>query len=137
MRLNSHNHIYHLLEVSDSGLGASPGLDLDRDGKRDLAVPAYRAPPSPCCSVTTAARLTCATASTVHKAPHAISFADFDEDGVVDIVTANRDSNTVGLFSGDGSGGFGAPMSLASGPGRRWIAVTNREGGGVNVSTGD
>ncbi|TFB09625.1 T9SS type A sorting domain-containing protein [Candidatus Marinimicrobia bacterium MT.SAG.2] len=36
--------------------------------------------------------------SSVHKAPHAIALGDFDENGLLDFITANRDDNTIGIF---------------------------------------
>ena len=72
------------------------------------------------------------------------------KDGLLDAVTANRDSNTISVFIGDGAGSFLVPTFFATGRGPRWIAiadfnedghadfaVTNRDDDTVTVLLGD
>ncbi|MCZ6677544.1 MAG: VCBS repeat-containing protein [Candidatus Poribacteria bacterium] len=126
-------------------------IDLNRDGNRDLAV----------------ANLFDSTISLIfgdasgsfawqenfaftNDAPHAITLSDVDENGIVDLITANRDSATVGVFLGDGVGGVQDPTFVSTGQGPRWIAVadfnqdmhddlavTNRDDDNVTVLLGD
>jgi hypothetical protein len=62
------------------------------------------------------------------------SFAlgDLNNDGIPDAVTADENSgeNTVSVFLGDGSGGFGPRTGFTAGTGRRWLALgdVNRDG---------
>ena len=62
------------------------------------------------------------------------SFAlgDLNNDGVPDAVTADAGpgENTVSVFLGNGSGGFGPRTAFTAGAGRRWIALgdVNRDG---------
>jgi hypothetical protein len=58
-------------------------------------------------------------------APHAIAISDVDENGILDLLTANRDSDTVGIFLGDGVGGVMDPTFFSTGQGPRWIAVAD------------
>ena len=80
-------------------------LDLDRDGHRDLAVANIRGS-----SISLlfgdgfGAFMLLDSLNTEHKAPHAIASGDFNEDGIVDTVTAKKDSKTVELFVGCGGG---------------------------------
>lgn len=46
-------------------------------------------------------------------APEAIAVDDFNGDNILDIVTANNDTNNVTVLLGDGKGGFGIPTSHA------------------------
>src|SRR5262245_55119788 len=45
--------------------------------------------------------------------PQAIVSADFNNDGALDLVTANPGSHSVSVLLGDGAGGFGAPTASA------------------------
>jgi len=126
-------------------------IDLDRDGNRDLAVANLQGSSISLIFRDTSGIFTLRDSiSTIHKAPHAIAAGDFNEDGILDAITANRDSNTVGIFLGNGTGGFNSPTFLPSGVGPRWIAVadfnedehadfavTNRNDDNVTVYLGD
>jgi hypothetical protein len=50
---------------------------------------------------------------------------DFDGDGNLDLVAANKNDQTVSILLGDGAGSFGAATAYASG------------GSGVHVAVGD
>ena len=74
-------------------------VDLDRDGNRDLAVANIRGSTISLISGTGTGSFTLQESiATIHKAPHAIASGDFNEDGLLGAVTANRDSNTVSVF---------------------------------------
>jgi hypothetical protein len=46
--------------------------------------------------------------------PQAVATADFNNDGNLDLVTANAGNNTVSVLLGDGQGGFGAASHFAA-----------------------
>ncbi|MBO1018361.1 VCBS repeat-containing protein [Methylobacterium sp. SD274] len=50
---------------------------------------------------------------TVGGAPASVTVADVNEDGKLDILTANNSSNTVSVRLGDGAGGFSGTTDLA------------------------
>ena len=50
----------------------------------------------------------------VGSGPQAVATADFNNDGHLDLVTANRGDNTVSVLLGDGQGGFGAASHFAA-----------------------
>ena len=150
-------HPVTALEFTTTPVAAGKGpraialLDLNRDGRRDLAVANIQGSNiSLLLGLGDGSFSVGDSIATVHKAPHAIISADFDEDGVLDLVTANRDSHSVALFLGDGEGGFRAPVFFPTGQGPRWIAVadfdedehadlavTNRDDGNVTILLGD
>ncbi len=49
--------------------------------------------------------------------------ADFNNDGHLDLATANAGDSTVSVLLGDGEGGFGAASHFAAGVGPRSLAV--------------
>jgi hypothetical protein len=55
--------------------------------------------------------------------PQAVVTADFNNDGRLDLVTANYGYDTVSVMRGDGLGGFGAADSFATGSNPRSMAV--------------
>jgi hypothetical protein len=55
-----------------------------------------------------------ATNFTATAAPDAITTADLDNSGHLDLITANSDG-TINVFVNNGTGGFGAPISVATG----------------------
>jgi hypothetical protein len=82
--------------------------------------------------------------------PRSVAIADFNGDGMPDVVAANQTSNTVSLLPGNGNGTFqpaqtlqagAAPMSIAagdfSGDGAPDIAVANSGAGNVSVLIGN
>jgi hypothetical protein len=60
---------------------------------------------------------------------HAVTLADINHDGKLDIVTSNRFSGTVSVLLGNGDGTFGSAQTLAvSGPGALAVADLNGDG---------
>jgi len=98
--------------------------DLNGDGKQDLVVVnssdnnfsvllgngdgTFKKPDGTACG---ASGSPCPTFSTGHN-PRAVVVGDFDNDGKIDVVVANKDDNTLSLFKGDGNGGFGAASTI-------------------------
>src|SRR5262245_50609292 len=56
-----------------------------------------------------------ATSFPVGPSPRAVVTADFNNDGHLDLATANTGGNTVSVLLGDGRGGFGAANHFAVG----------------------
>ncbi|MHC2000252.1 cadherin-like domain-containing protein [Methylobacterium sp. CM6241] len=67
---------------------------------------------------------------TVGGAPASVTVADVNEDGKLDILTANNSSNTVSVRLGDGAGGFSGTtnVSVGSEPGSVTVADVNGDG---------
>src|SRR5215203_2067493 len=87
---------------------------------------------------------------TVGASPLDLVNADFNEDGSLDIATANSGANTVSILKGNGSGGFVAATNFAvgfspfgmttgdfNGDGHADIATVNEAGDNVSVLMGD
>jgi len=87
---------------------------------------------------------------TTGTAPRSIQSADFNGDGKRDIVVANRTSNTVSIFLGNGDGTFAPRTDVAVGPnpevvvvgdfnadGKGDVAVTNFGSNSVSVLLGN
>ena len=72
----------------------------------------------------------------VGMAPAAVVTADFNNDGSLDLATANSGGNTVSVLLGDGLGGFGAASHFAAGTGPRSMAVADfNNDGNLDVAT--
>src|SRR5688572_5186053 len=82
--------------------------------------------------------------------PQAVVTADFNNDGKLDLATANAGSNNVSVRLGDGAGGFGAvshfatgarPLSIVVGDfnndGKLDVATANNVGESVSVLLGN
>jgi hypothetical protein len=70
--------------------------------------------------------------------PGAISAADFNGDGNLDFVAANRDNNFVSVFLGNGDGTFGARVDYGTGFGPNDIFLGDINGDGkVDIVTAD
>jgi FG-GAP-like repeat len=59
-----------------------------------------------------------------------VAVADFNGDGKADLAVANTQRNEISLLRGDGIGGFGSPVSVASGRRLADIAVGDFDGNG-------
>jgi hypothetical protein len=57
--------------------------------------------------------------------PGAVAVADFNNDGKLDVATANSESNTVSVLLGNGTGGFAAKSDFATGAGPNSITVAD------------
>jgi hypothetical protein len=81
--------------------------------------------------------------------PESVAVADFNGDGIPDLLTANSDSNNVTMLLGNGSGGFSSPISFPvgvnpfavavgdfNGDGRPDLAVVNFNGSSVTILLG-
>src|SRR5262245_1334564 len=62
--------------------------------------------------------------------PVTVVTADFDNDGHLDLATANAGNSTVSVLFGDGQGGFGAASNFATGANPWSIAVGDFDGDG-------
>lgn len=68
--------------------------------------------------------------------PHSIAAADLNEDGKLDLATANYGSNTVSIVLGDGLGGFSAAAPVAVGTGPLSVAAADLNGDGdIDLAT--
>jgi hypothetical protein len=83
-------------------------------------------------------------------APFHLAVADFDNDGLLDVVVANSGSGSISILIGDGAGGFGAAVSIPVGDtpkavvagdfnrdGNADVAVSNFGSGDVWLLHGD
>ena len=81
--------------------------------------------------------------------PQAVAAADFDNNGVMDLVVANSSTNTVGVLLGNGAGSFAPAVSYPSGAqpaavavgdfnndGKPDIAIVNRQDNTISVLIG-
>lgn len=80
----------------------------------------------------------------------AVDEADFNHDGISDLVTADRNANTVSVLLGQGQGKFGAPVHFATGAspigvigldvnhdGKFDIVTVNQNGNSVSILLGN
>lgn len=85
----------------------------------------------------------------IGASPFFISKGDFNNDGIIDLVTANISNSTISIFLGNNSGSFSAPTSLPTGAspsqiaiddfnndGKQDIAVTARNNGNISLFLG-
>ncbi len=64
----------------------------------------------------------------VDPKPHCVRPADLNNDGHIDLVSANRDSANVTVFIGNGDGTFESGIDYAAGPRARDIAIADYDG---------
>ena len=63
--------------------------------------------------------------------PIGLATGDFDGDGRLDVVVADRDGNSANVLLNNGGGGFRAPLTFATGnPGAFWVATDDFNGDG-------
>jgi hypothetical protein len=88
--------------------------------------------------------------TSVGTTPYAVAVADFNKDGKLDVVTANRNSGNISLLTGKGDGTFQTAVSFATGQsvptaivagdfdkdGRPDVAVANRNSANISVFLG-
>ncbi len=72
-----------------------------------------------------------ATNIAVGGAPTSISKGDFNNDGIVDLVTPNFNTNNISVLLGNSSGGFSAPVNLPTGLLPRQVVVDDFNNDGV------
>jgi hypothetical protein len=72
--------------------------------------------------------LTSETNYTVDQKPHCVRPVDLNNDGLVDLVSANRDRANVTVFIGNGDGTFQSGVSYPAGPLARDIAIADYDG---------
>lgn len=66
----------------------------------------------------------------VDQAPHCIRAADLDNDGNLDLVSANRDNANVSVFIGFGDGSFQSGLNYSAGLGARDLGIADYDGDG-------
>ncbi|MDT5293264.1 MAG: hypothetical protein QOJ76_144, partial [Acidobacteriota bacterium] len=90
--------------------------DFNRDNKPDVAVTGHLANDAGAVVVMLgdgAGALGAPSVFSVAGDPFVVSAGDFNGDGNLDLVTANRSAGNVSLLTGNGAGGFGAPVNFA------------------------
>lgn len=109
------------ITVGDDPAGIGAG-DFNRDGRTDLVV-ANRGSDSLSLlfglgngQFVNPAGTQLLTSDGIGDAPVSVKVADLDQNGRLDLVVANEDSNTLSILMGDGSGGFSLSGSLCSIP---------------------
>ncbi|HEY0404481.1 MAG TPA: VCBS repeat-containing protein [Pyrinomonadaceae bacterium] len=87
--------------------------DFNLDGKQDLAA-LYPAPTNSISVFLGAGNGSFGPAINfpTEANPQTLTVADFNRDGIPDLITANQGSNDVSIFQGNGMGGFNLPLSV-------------------------
>ena len=114
-----------------SGTSALTGDDLDSDGDVDLAV-ARRPNTVDVLLNDDAGQFSAGGSFRVGGTPVAIGAAYIDDDGMLDLVTANRGTNDVSILLGLGDGQFGAESRVRVGKGPVGMAIEDLDSEGSN-----
>ncbi len=72
-----------------------------------------------------------ASSFSVGDAPESVAIGDINGDGVLDLVTADRNDDTVSVLLGDGAGGFGVASVFSVGNAPGSVAIGDINGDGV------
>lgn len=64
--------------------------------------------------------------------PGCVTTGDFNDDGEIDLVTANEDSDDVSVLLGLGNGIFENAQVFSAGEGATWVAIGDFNGDGIN-----
>lgn len=75
-------------------------------------------------------RLTAPTIISVSGTPYAITSGDWNNDGTVDLATANRSSSTVSILLNDGSGSFSILSSVSAGATPEYLTTGDYDNNG-------
>ena len=74
----------------------------------------------------------------VASGPFAVATADFNNDGKLDLATANPEDQSVSVLLGDGSGGFGEQHPFPTGAGTGCLTVGDfNNDGKIDLATGN
>lgn len=106
--------------------------DFDRDGSEDVAVVNETSGSVTLLQGNGAGGVTAFAGSpvSVGAGPTTLSAADFDRDGLLDLVVGNTGDGTVSILRGDGAGGFtpGAPIPVTGGSSVLVVADVDQDG---------
>jgi Ca2+-binding RTX toxin-like protein len=106
--------------------------DFNGDGKPDVAVASYSGNSVDVLLNNYAGHATVIPPSTIAVGSHPddVVRADVNNDGIADLIVANKNSNTVEIFLGNGDGTFKAPTTytVANGPSSIYVVDVNGDG---------
>lgn len=127
-----------LSEAGGAGTGSMAAGDFDSDGRIDLAVTkigAYFEEPGRLAimAIDAAGAMTERLSLPTGGSPGGLRAADFNADGVLDLIAVNLSDHTFAIYNGDGTGNFTAAAPLSTGlTGYERFAVADLDGDGFN-----